>query len=95
MSEFQPNSPFPTSNVNPFARYGYLPVSSTMSPQPSRRIWFILEGRPKPYSIISIDTNVELLKAAIQQRVKILRDIDADDLTLLKVVSLIPRVCAF
>ena len=68
-----------------------------MSPQTSRLLWFFLEGGPKPYSIdnISINTNVELLKAVIQQRVKILRDIDPDDLELRKVVSLIPRACAF
>ena len=65
-----------------------------MSPQTSRLLWFFLEGGPKPYSIdnISINTNVELLKAVIQQRVKILRDIDPE---LRKVVSLIPRACAF
>ena len=96
MSEFQSNRPFPTSNVNPLARYGYLPVSSTMSPQTFRLLWFFLEGGPKPYSInnISIDTNVDQLKVAIHQRVKILQDIDPDDLKLRKVV-LIPRACVF
>jgi hypothetical protein len=65
--------------------------------QQSRLLWFFLEGGPKPYSItFSINTNVDQLKATIQQRVKILRDtVDPDDLTLLKVVSLIPRACAF
>jgi len=95
MSEFQS-----TSNVNPLARYGYPQVFTTMSPrtpQASRSFWLFLEGGSKPYLIenISISTNVELLKAAIQQRVKIFRDIDADDLNLLKVVSLIPGACAF
>jgi hypothetical protein len=95
MSEFQSNT---TSNVNPLlARYGYLPGSPTMSPQTSRLLRFFLEGGPKPYSIaISINTNVDQLKATIQQRVKILCDtVDPDDLKLLKVVSSIPRACAF
>ena len=72
-------------------------LSPTMSLQTSRLLWFFLEGGRKPYSIdnISISTNVELLKAAIQQRVKILHDIDPDGLKLRKVVSSIPRVCAF
>ena len=80
MSEFQSNS---------LARYGYLPVSSTMSPQTSRLLWFSLEGSPKPYLIdnISINTRVILLKGMVQQRVKILTDIDPDDLKLRKVVS--------
>ena len=92
MSEFQSNSPFPPSNFNPLVRYGYLSVSHTMSPQTSRLLWFFLEGGPKPYSIdnISISTNVDLLKAAIKGRIKVLRDsdVDADSLELWKVVSL-------
>jgi Crinkler effector protein N-terminal domain len=61
-----------------------------MSPQTSRLLWFFLEGGQKPYSIdnISISANVDQLKARIQQRVKILHDIDPDDLRLWKVVSL-------
>jgi hypothetical protein len=91
------NSPFPTSNFNPLVRYGYLPVFPTMSPQTSRLLWFFLKGGPKPYSIdnISISDNVDLLKARIQQRVKLLHDIDPDDLKLWKVVSLIPGACTF
>jgi len=97
MSEFQSN---PTSNVNPLARYGYPQVFTTMSPQTpqaSRSLWLFLEGGSKPYLIenISISTKVDTLKAAIQHRVKALQDVDADDLKLLKVVSLIPRACAF
>jgi hypothetical protein len=78
MSEFQ-------SNV--LARYGYLPVSSSM-----RLLWFFLEGDLKPHSInIPINTNVEGLKATIFQRVKILRDSgkDPDSLILLKVFFLL------
>jgi hypothetical protein len=61
-----------------------------MSPQTYRLLWFFLEGGPKPYSInnISISDNVDLLKARIQQRIKLLHDIDPDDLKLWKVVSL-------
>jgi hypothetical protein len=97
MSEFQSNSPSPTSKSNPLVRYGYLPVFPPMSPQTYRLLWFFLEGGPKPYSInnISINDNVDLLKARIQQRVKLLNGIDPDDLKLWKVVSLIPRACAF
>ncbi|KAF8222703.1 hypothetical protein L208DRAFT_1412889 [Tricholoma matsutake] len=81
MSEFQSNSPFPTSNFNPLVRYGYLPVFPTMSPQTSRLLWFFLEGGPKPYSIdnISISTNVDLLKAVVQLRLNETVPIDPDD----------------
>ena len=97
MSEFQSNSPFPTSNFNPLVRYGYLPGLPAMSLQTSRLLWFSIEGRPTPYSIrdISISDNVDLLKAKIQQRVQILDGIDPDDLELWKVISLIPKACAF
>ncbi|KAF8223211.1 hypothetical protein L208DRAFT_550715 [Tricholoma matsutake] len=92
MSEFQSNSPFPTSNFNPLVRYGYLPVFPTMSPQTSRLLWFFLEGGPKPYSIdnISISTNVDLLKAVVQLRVKILHDVDPDSLKLQKLNETVP-----
>ncbi|KAF8222023.1 hypothetical protein L208DRAFT_1414058 [Tricholoma matsutake] len=66
-----------------------------MSPQTSRLLWLFLQGGPKPYSIdnISISDNVDLLKARIQQRVKLLHHIDPDDLKLCKlnvVVSIDP-----
>ena len=68
-----------------------------MSPQESRIIWCLVEGDPKPYDIfdVPIEANVNRLKAAIRQRVKILHDIDPDRLQLYKVVCLIPRACAF
>ena len=82
---------------NPLARYGYIPPSSAMSPQESRFLWCFLEGGRTGYSIknISINTSVDLLKGMIQQKIKSLSDTDADDLKLWKVVSLIPRACAF
>ncbi|KAF8234009.1 hypothetical protein L208DRAFT_1394861 [Tricholoma matsutake] len=63
-----------------------------MSPQTSRLLWLFLEGGPKPYSIdnISISDNVDLLKARIQQRVKLLHDIDPDDLKLWKLNETVP-----
>jgi len=68
-----------------------------MSPQESRILWCFLEGNPKPYDIfdIPIGANVNRLKAAIKQRVRVLHDIDADNMKLWKVVSLIPGACAF
>jgi hypothetical protein len=70
-----------------------------MSPQGSHNLVFFLEGDPlaKPYDLFNtpIGASVFRLKAMIQQRVKILHDIDADCLKLWKVISLIPRACAF
>jgi hypothetical protein len=100
MSEFQSNSPFPTSNFiprPPLVQHRFPSVFPTMSPQESRILWCLVEGDPKPYDIIDIPigAHVNRLKAAIQQRVKILHGVDADSLKLWKVVSLIPRACAF
>jgi hypothetical protein len=95
MSEFQFNSPFPTSNFSPrlpLVRYGYLPVFPTMSPHESRNLVLFLEGDPlaKPYDLfdVPIGANVFRLKAAIKERVKIHHDVDADRMKLRKVVSL-------
>ena len=68
-----------------------------MSPQEFRSIWCFLEGNPKPYYVfdIPIDANVFQLKALVQQTIKRLHNTDAYDLELLKVISLIPRACAF
>jgi hypothetical protein len=92
MSEFQSNSPFPTSKFNPLVRYGYLPVFPTMSSQSSRLLWFFLEGGPKAYKIdpVPISAYVDDLREAIKGRVKVLRDsdVDADSLELWKVVFL-------
>jgi hypothetical protein len=93
---------FPTSNFNArlhLVRYGFLPVFPVMSPQESRTLVCILKGNPlaKPYDIfdIPICANVFRSRAAIQDRIKRLHDIDADSLQLRKVVSLIPGACAF
>jgi Crinkler effector protein N-terminal domain len=94
------HSLFPTSNVNspsPLVEQRFPPVFPTMSPQESRTIWCLVEGDTKPYDIfdIPIEANVNRLKAAIQQRVRLLREIDPDRLQLYKVVSLIPGACTF
>ena len=100
MSELQSNSPFPTSKSTRrlrLIRYRFPPALPTMSPQESRSLWCSLEGNPKPYNVfdIPIGTNVFQLKALIQQTIKLLHNTDAYDLELLKVISLIPRACAF
>ena len=84
-----------TSNVNPLSRYGNPQVFTTT--QPSRSLWVFLEGDSKPYLIENISTRivVDILKGVIQCSLKSLQDVDGDDLKLLKVVSLIPRACAF
>ncbi|KAF8238155.1 hypothetical protein L208DRAFT_361327 [Tricholoma matsutake] len=70
-----------------------------MSSQVYRTLMCFLEGDPlaKPYDLIDtpIDANVIRLKAAIQKRINILDGANPDGLTLRKVVSLIPRACAF
>ena len=73
------------------------PLFPAMSPQESCILWCVVEGDPKPYDVfdIPIGDNVNQLKEAIKQRIKGLRDIDADRLELWKVVSLIPGACAF
>jgi hypothetical protein len=69
----------------------------TMSSQESRILWCLVEGCPKPYDIfdIPIDAHVNRLKEMIKQRVKALRDIDAENLELRKVVSLTLGVYTF
>jgi hypothetical protein len=83
----------------PLVRYGSPPVFSAMSSQVFRKLVCFLEGDPlaKPYDLVDtpIDANVMRLKAAIRKRIQILHDVDADDLKLWKVVSLILRACAF
>jgi hypothetical protein len=97
MSEFQSNSPFPFNPRPPLVQYRFPSVFPTMSPQESRILWFVLEDDPKPYDIIDIPivANVNGLRVAIQQRVKLLHAVDPDGLKLWKVVSFIPRACAF
>ena len=102
MSEFQSNSPFPTLNFNPrppLVQYGSPPVFSAMSSQVFRTLVCFLEGDPlgKPYDLVDtpIDANVIRLKAAIRNRINLLHNVNADGLKLWKVVSLIPRACAF
>ena len=100
MSEFQSNSPFPTSNSTRclrLVRYGFSPALPTMSPQDSRSLWCFLESNSKTYNVfdIPIGANVFQLKALIQQTIKCVHNIDAYDLELLKVISLIPRACTF
>lgn len=72
----------------------------TMSPQKSRAFWCLVEGDPMPYYVFDIpigaNLNVYQLRALIHERaIKLLHDTDARYLRLLKVISLIPRVCAF
>ena len=102
LSEFQSNSPFPTLNFNPrppLVQYGSPPVFSAMSSQVFHTLVCSLEGDPlaKPYDLIDtlIDTNIIRLKAAIRNRIDLLHNVNADGLKLWKVVSLIPRACAF
>ena len=100
MSEFQSNSPFPTSNSTcnlRLVQYGFPPVLPTMSPQESRSLWCFLEGNRKPYNVfdIPIDANIFQLKALIQQTIKRVHNMDTYGLELLKVISLIPWVCTF
>ena len=102
MSEFQSNSPFPTVNFNPrppLVQYGSPPVFSAMSSQVFCTLVCFLEGDPlgKPYDLVDtpVDANVIRLKAAIRNRINLLHNVNDDGLKLWKVVSLIPRACAF
>jgi hypothetical protein len=72
-------------------------VFPTMSPQESRMLWCVVKGDPKPYDIfdIPIEANVNRLKVKITQTVDGLRGTNPYNLTLLKVISLIPGACTF
>jgi hypothetical protein len=93
------NSLFLFDPCLPLVWYSFPLEFPSMSPQESCNLVFFPEDDPlaKPYNLfdILIGANTFQLKAVIQQRVKILHNIDADCLKLWKVISLIPRACAF
>ena len=100
MSEFQSNSPFPPSNFNPrppLVQYRFHSVFPTMSPQESRILWCLVKGDPIPYFVrdIPIGANVTQLKELLPEKIDILDGVNPRHLNLWKVVSLIPRACAF
>ena len=68
-----------------------------MTPQESQILWFLVEGEAIQYYVcdIPIGANVTQLKELLLDKIDCLDKINPHHLELRKVVSLIPRACAF